>query len=287
MTVATRLKSKVKTFDYGILFIVLFLMFMAVIMALPLIFLISTAFKPLSELFIYPPTFLVRNPTPSNFVALTSSVSASMVPFSRYALNSVIITASVVFLVVMLCSLAAYPLARHTFPGKNFFFGLIIASLMFAPEVLEIPKFIVISNLNIINTYLAVIIPQLAFPLGLFLLKQFMEQIPNAIFEAAYIDGAGEFKLFTQIALPQVRPAWATVAILVFIQAWGDASSGLLIQNETLKPLTYFLSTVGGQGVAMAGAAAAASLVSVAPPILIFVFFQRKVVSTMAYSGIK
>jgi ABC-type glycerol-3-phosphate transport system permease component len=283
-----RIRIKMNLFDYGFAFNVIFLTLMALFMILPLVFLISTAFKPLTELFVYPPTFFVKRPTMDNFSALTSSVSSSLVPFVRYAFNSVIVSSSVVFLIVAISSLAAYPLAKHKFLGKNVLFAIVVSALMIAPEVLEIPRYIVISKLGILNTYFALILPQLAFPVGLFLMKQFMEQIPDAIFEASKIDGASEVKMFWSIALPQVKPAWATISILCFIQVWGDTtSSGLFIQSEKLKTLTYYLSTISGTGVGTVGAAAAASMLMVLPPIVIFMLFQKKVVSTMAYSGIK
>jgi len=283
-----KLKIKIRMFDYGLAFNIVFLTLIALFMMLPLVFLVSTAFKPLNELFVYPPAFFVKSPTFDNFSALTTSVSSSLVPFVRYAFNSVFVSGAVVFLIVAISSLAAYPLAKHKFMGKNFLFALVVAALMFAPEVLEIPKYIVISKLGILNTYFALILPQLAFPIGLFLMKQFMEQIPNAIFEAARIDGASEFKMFKSIALPQVKPAWATIGILCFIQVWGDSSaSALLIQNDKLKTLTYYLSTISGTGVGTAGAAAAASMLMVLPPVVIFMMLQKKVVSTMVYSGIK
>ena len=277
-----------KRIDAGLIGIVLFLLVVAVVMALPIVYLVVTAFKPLDELFVYPPTFFVRNPTTSNFSSLVLAVSSSMVPFSRYLVNSLFISGVVVTGVVLISSMAAYPLAKHRFPARNLIFKFVVASLMFAPEVIEIPRYIFISHLNIMNTYFVLILPQLCFPIGLFLMKQFMEQIPDAIFEAAKIDGANQVVLFRQIALPQVKPASATVIILAFIQVWNDiASSSLFVQNERIKTLPYFLSTISGQGVATVGTAAAAAFLLLIPTVTIFLLFQRQVISTMAYSGIK
>lgn len=283
-----KLKSKLRTFDYGLAFNVLFLILIAAIMVLPIVYLFSTALKPMDELFVYPPRFFVKNPTLNNFASLFTSVSSSFVPFARYAFNSIFSSAIVVILIILICSAAAYPLAVHDFPGRNILFSIVVGALMFAPEVLEIPRFIVISKLHIFDSYLALILPPLAFPTGLFLMKQFLEQVPRAIFEAAKIDGAGELRLFYNMALPQIKPAWATVSILCFFQIWADTvPSTLFISDEKLKTLTYYLTTISGTGVSTAGTAAAASFLIIVPPILIFIFFQKKIISTMAYSGIK
>jgi len=268
--------------------ILLFLSAVAAVMALPMVYLVSTAFKPIDELFIYPPTFFVRNPTTNNFASLLTAVTSSLVPFSRYLVNSIFVTGISVFLILLICSMAAYPLAKMKFPGQGLIFKFIIISLMFAPEVTEIPKYILISRLNIMNTYLVLTLPLLCFPIGVFLMKQFMDQIPDALYEAAKIDGANHAVIYWHITMPQVKPAWATVIILSFLAIWNDSgSSALYIQTERIKSLPFFLSTISGQGVATVGAASAASLLMLLPSVIIFLAFQRQVISTMAYSGIK
>ncbi|WP_274362879.1 carbohydrate ABC transporter permease [Paenibacillus thermotolerans] len=274
--------------DAGQWFVILFLTLLGAFMMLPLVFLISTAFKPMEELFVYPPRFFVQNPTLDNFRDLLLAMSGDRIPLVRYFFNSVIVSGVVVALTVLLGSLACFPLAKHKFPGRNLFFSLIVVSLMFAPEVVEIPRYLVIVSLGLMDTYQALILPQLAFPIGLFLMKQFLEQVPDEIFEAARVDGAGEWRQLIQIALPLIRPAWATVVILSFTAVWNDAgSSALFTQSEQMKTLPYYLSTVNGQGVARAGANAAATFIMTVPTVLIFVLFQRQVLSTMAHSGIK
>lgn len=274
--------------DFSLLFIILFLSVLGIFMMLPLVFLISTAFKPQEELFLYPPRFLVQNPTLDNFKDLFLAMSGDRIPLVRYFFNSFVVSGVTVALTVLIGSLACYPLAKHKFPGRNMFFSLIVVSLMFAPEVVEIPRYLVVSYLGLMDTYQALILPQLAFPIGLFLMKQFLEQVPDEIFEAARIDGASEWRQLLQIALPLIRPAWATVVILSFTAVWNDAaSSALFTQSEQMKTLPYYLSTVQGQGVARAGANAAATFMMTVPTVLIFVLFQRQVLSTMAHSGIK
>lgn len=283
-----RRMRRMRRVDAGQLFVILFLTLLGVFMMLPLVFLISTAFKPMEELFVYPPRFLVQNPTLDNFRDLLLAMSGDRIPLVRYFFNSVIVSGVVVALTVLLGSLACFPLAKHKFPGRNLFFSLIVVSLMFAPEVVEIPRYLVIVNLGLMDTYHALILPQLAFPIGLFLMKQFLEQVPDEIFEAARVDGAGEWRQLIQIAMPLIRPAWATVVILSFTAVWNDAgSSALFTQSEQMKTLPYYLSTVNGQGVARAGANAAATFIMTVPTVLIFILFQRQVLSTMAHSGIK
>ncbi|MBP1991748.1 carbohydrate ABC transporter permease [Paenibacillus eucommiae] len=282
------MKKLWKRKDVGLFGILLLLTAFGVFMLLPLVFLVSTAFKPPEELFIYPPRFLVDNPTLANFRDLFISSSADRIPFTRYVFNSLLVTLVTVAFTVIIGSLAAFPLAKHAFPGRNAIFGLIIASLMFAPEVVEIPRFLIVTSLGLMDTYGALILPNLAFPIGLFLMKQFLEQVPDAIFEAARMDGAGDWRQFWFIALPLIRPAWATVVILSFIGVWNDAgSAALFTQTEQMKTLPYYLSTVMGQGVARAGANAAATFLMTVPTVLIFILFQSRVMSTMAYSGIK
>jgi len=274
--------------DTGRLLTILFLTALGAFMMLPLLFLISTAFKPQEELFVYPPRFLVRSPTLDNFRDLLFAMSGDRIPLVRYFFNSVVVSGVTVAFTVLLGSLACFPLAKHRFPGRNLFFSLIVVSLMFAPEVVEIPRYLVIVNLGLMDTYHALILPQLAFPIGLFLMKQFLEQVPDEIFEAARVDGAGEWRQLIRIALPLIRPAWATVVILSFTAIWNDAgSSALFTQSEQMKTLPYYLSTVNGQGVARAGANAAATFLMTIPTVLIFILFQRQVLSTMAHSGIK
>lgn len=191
-----RLQSKVNRSVWGDLLLFLFLAVFGAFMALPLVYSINNAFKPLDELFLFPPRFFVRNPTMSNFTDLFHLLSNSWVPFLRYAFNTVFITAVGTIGHVLLASAAAFPLAKHKFRGNKILFSVIVLALMFSPHVTAIPNYMVIGQLGWIDTYSAIIIPAFAFPLGLYLMKQFMEQIPDALMEAAKIDGASEYRIF-------------------------------------------------------------------------------------------
>ena len=164
------------------------LAFFGAFMILPLVYAVNNAFKPLDEIFLFPPTLFVRNPTFNNFSDLLNLLGESWVPFSRYIFNTVFITVMGVVGHVIFASAAAYPLAKHRFPGKKMMFQIVVLSLMFTPAVTAIPNYMVMSWLGLIDSYWAVIIPAFAYSLGLYLMKQFMEQMPDALLEAAKID---------------------------------------------------------------------------------------------------
>lgn len=271
----------------GDLFILALLFGGAVFMALPLFFVISNAFKPLNELFLFPPRLLVRHPTLANFKDLFVLISSSWIPFSRYVFNTLFITLSGTLGHVILASLAAYALAKHKFPGAKLIFATVVLSLMFAQEVTAIPNYLTMSALGWIDTYAAVIIPSWAASLGLFLMKQFMDQmIPDTLLEAAKIDGAHEFTVFWKIVMPIVRPAWLTLIILSFQSLW-QSTGGSFIYSEQLKTLPYALNQIAQGGLARAGVAAAVALLVLIVPVLVFVINQASVVETMGTSGLK
>jgi len=262
----------------------------SLLMLLPIIFIVNQAFKPQSELFAYPPRFFVRQPTFDNFVELLRVISSSGVPFSRYLFNSLIITIFGVFLAILFTSLAAYALSKMKFKGKKFLFELNTIALMFVPIAVQIPRYIIVASSGLIDTYAAHILPVITMPVAMFLVKQFVDQIPNDYIEAAKIDGASEMQIFFKIIVPIIMPALATVGILAFQMIWNDTStSTLFINDETKRSLAFFLSTLTGSAnsVAGQGMAAAASLILFLPNLILFIILQRKVMSTMAYSGLK
>ena len=264
---------------------------LALFTMLPIVYMVSTAFKPLEEMFLYPPRFLVRHPTMRNFVDLLLAMDALTVPFTRYLFNSLFVTLATVTFTVILSSMAAYPLAKYPrMPGAKAFFAIIVSALMFAPEVTQIPRYLIVDRLGMIDSYWGLIIPSLAGTYGLFLMKQFMEQLPTELIEAAKVDGATEWRIFWQIVMPLVRPAWITLIIFSFISTWNDFFTPLIFtRSEQMKTLPLIMSSIGGGPgiVARSGAVAAASMVVVLPTLIIFVLLQRYVMQTMAYSGIK
>lgn len=257
-----------------------------VAMAIPLVMVINNSLKPLDELFQYPPRIFVRNPTLENFSDLFVLMGDSWVPFSRYILNTIIITGGGMVGHVIIASLAAYPLAKHKFPGKKLLFSLIVMSMMFSWQVTQTPQYMIISWLHINNTYWALILPACSFGMGLYLMKQFMEQLPDSLMESARLDGASEWVIFWQIVMPNVKPAWLTLAIFQFQQMWGNTGSTFL-RDEQLKPLQYALNQISAGGAARAGAAAAVTFIIAAVPITFFLICQKNVLETMTTSGMK
>jgi ABC-type glycerol-3-phosphate transport system permease component len=263
----------------------------AMFMLLPIVYIFNHSLKPYSELFVYPPNILVREPTLQSFMELFIVTSSSVIPVTRYLFNSVIVAVLVVVGTIFVSTLCAYPLSKHKFPGHKALFAVILLSLMFASETVQIPSYLVVVNLHIIDTYWGHILPLLAAPVSVFLMKQFIDQVPNELLEAAKVDGAHEIRIFLQIVMPICVPAVATIAILAFQGTWNNVtSSSLYMQDEAMKTFPFFLSTLTNglvNNVARQGAAAAAALIMFVPNFLIFLLFQRKVIATMAHSGIK
>ena len=256
-------------------------------MALPLIYSVIQAFKPYNELFIFPPRFFANDPTIANFTQLFDLTSSTWVPFSRYVFNTILNTIVGTVLHIIAAAMCAYPLAKNKFPGKKLIFNIVVWSLLFSGGVIEIPVYLVMSFLGVIDTYFAFWLPEIAVAMGTFLLKQNMAEIPNAMIEAARIDGASEWKILWRIAMPAVKPAWLTLAIFAFQRNW-NATSSSYIYTETIKTLPAALSQITATGsVARAGEAYAASVLMLIPPIIFFILAQSSTVKTMAHAGIK
>ena len=257
-----------------------------IFMAIPLVMIINNAFKPFDELFRYPPKLFVQNPTPDNFRDLMVLMNNSWVPFSRYLLNTFIIVGFGTIGHIILASMAAYPLAKIKLPGSKTLFNVVVLALMFNATVTSIPNYVIISKLGLNNTYWAIILPACASSLGLYLMKQFMEQIPDSLLESARLDGAGELKIYFTIVMPNVKPAWVTLAIFQFQAMWANTGSGFL-RSEQFKPLQYALYQVSSGGVARQGAAAVVQLIIALIPITFFLLCQKQVIETMTTSGMK
>nr|WP_307992393.1 carbohydrate ABC transporter permease [uncultured Niameybacter sp.] len=258
----------------------------ALFSAYPLLYVINNAFKPMSEIFLFPPKLFVQNPTLNNFYDLTTIIGNSWVPFSRYMFNTLLITVLGTFGTVFLGTMAAYPLAKYKFPGSEVMSNIIVYALMFNGSVTAIPNYIIMSKLGMVNTYWAVILPVVGSTLGLYLMKNFIVQIPMALIESAKIDGASEMRVFWTVIIPLCKPAWITLAILSFQTLWG-ATGGNFIYSENLKPISYSLSQIIGGGIARTGVASVVSLIMMVVPVTVFVISQSNVIETMATSGMK
>jgi ABC-type glycerol-3-phosphate transport system permease component len=263
------------------------------IMLLPIVFIFSNAFKPPDELFAYPPRFFVVHPTLKNFFDLFSKMSTSGIPVSRYLFNSIIVALITICASIVVSSTAAYSLSKKKFKLKKTLFAINTVALMFVPIAVTIPRYLIIEKVGLLDTFLAHILPGLAMPVGMFLIKQFIDGIPDEVIEAAQIDGASDLLIYWRIILPMIVPAIATIGILTFQATWGNTEvSSLYLTDESLKTFAFYLSTLttavaGANTVAGQGMAAAASLIMFLPNLIIFIIFQSKVMSTMSHSGLK
>ena len=260
-------------------------------MVLPIIFIFSQAFKPLDELFLYPPRFLVSRPTFSNFFELFSLSESSNIPVSRYFLNSVITAFLTVVLTVIISVLAGYVLSKKSFRTKKLLFTINNLALMFVPIAVIIPRYFIVQSLNLIDTFIINVLSLLVMPVGVFLMKQFIDQIPDSLLEAAFVDGANDFQIITKIVLPLLKPAVSTVGILAFQIAWNSAEASVYyINNENLRTFAFYVSNLtqaAGNTIAGQGIAAAAGLIVFIPNLILFIIMQSRVMNTMANSGLK
>ena len=270
----------------GDFIIYFFLILVALMMVFPLVFAINNALKPLDELFLFPPKVFAQNPTMDNFQDLFVTMGKSWVTFSRYIFNTVFITVVGTAGHLIIASMGAFVLAKYEFPGSKLFFSIVVTALMFNGYVTAIPNYLIISKLGWIDTYWAIIIPAFASPMGLFLMKQFMEGLPMSLIEAAKIDGANEWKVFISIVMPNVKPAWLTMIIFSVQGLWNNQAA-TFIYSEEKKTLVYALQQIQSGGIARTGQAAAVTVVVMAVPILIFILSESQILETMASSGLK
>jgi len=270
------------------IFIVIALM--SAFMLLPMVYTVSTAFKPISEIYVFPPHFFPHSPTLENFVQISLLFEDFWIPMSRYVFNTVFICTVVTVGHLVLSSLAAYALARLNFTGRKLISDIVRLSLLFTTALMLIPQYIVMSKLHMINTYWAYILPQVQSALGLYLLQNFMLQIPEAMLEAARVDGASEFQVYSRIVMPNIKPAWLTVMIFAFQTIWnssGATISTTLIYDEKIKMISSLLSQVVAGGTARSGVGSVMGLILMIPPLVLFICCQNQVIETMSTSGMK
>ena len=266
--------------------IYIFLAICSAMMVFPLFFAICNALKPLDEVLKNPPTVLPRNPTFDNFSDLLITMSQGWVPLSRYIWNTVFITVAGTLGHVVFASMAAYVLAKYTFPGGNLFFRLAVVALMFSGYVTGIPNYLIMCKLHMVDTYWSLILPAIGGSLGLFLMKQFMDGFPMSLIEAAKIDGASELLIFWKLVMPNVKPAWLTISIFSIQNLWNNAQI-TYIYTESKKMLRYALDQVALGGIARTGQQNAIIVFTMSVPIVFFLFSQSQIMETMATSGLK
>ena len=271
---------------FGNFMVFLFLAVFGLFFLFPIIYAAITAFKPMEEILIFPPRLYVKNPTLDNFLELAMMMEDSWVPLSRYIFNSLWISAAGTLGHLLLSGMAAYPLAKINFPGRKWMKQLVVMSLLFTSSVTYIPVYIVMKFLGLIDTQWSMILPAWQSSLGLYLMMNFMTNLPESMLEAARLDGAGEFRICFGIVLPNVKPAWMTLMIFSFQGLW-NATGASYIYSEQIKMLSAITSTITAGGIARTGVSAAAALLMMLPPILLFIFAQNNVIETMSSSGLK
>ena len=273
---------------FGTFGIFLFLAIISMFMILPLIYSVIQSLKPLDEIFAYPPRFFVQHPTMDNFRQVLILIDNLWIPFSRYLFNSFFVTIIGTILYVVISSMAAYPLAKARFFGSKTMSNLIVWTLLFTTEVTQIPKYIIVSALGLVDSQAAIILPYLSTTMGVFLMKQFVvSSIPDSTLEAARIDGANEYQIFARIVLPSVKPAWLTLTIFAFKDFWNNGYESTYIYSENLKGLSNVITTISAGGLGRIGPTAAVAVLMMIPPILIFLYSQSSVMETMTHSGLK
>jgi ABC-type glycerol-3-phosphate transport system permease component len=283
-------KMNPKRFHRSQIRFLLILIPVAIFMGLPIVYIFNHAFKPLVELFEWPPRFFVQSPTFDNFIDLFAVTSSTGIPMSRYLFNSVIVAILTVFASIVIGSMAGFALSKLEFRFKSSLLFINNIAIMFVGAAVSIPRYLIIEALGLIDTFWVHILPGLAIPVGLFLIKQFIDQIPKDLIEASRIDGATNFQIYWSIILPLIKPALATIAIVAFQSVWNNTEvSNIFINDESLKTFAFYLATLTttGNAVAGQGMAAAASLIMFIPNLVIFIILQRNVMNTMIHSGIK
>ena len=270
--------------DAGIT-VVLFIL--GIFMFLPMYYTVIQSFKPLDELWMFPPRFIVMRPTTKNYTDLFTLMDSSVVPFTRYLFNTLFTSVAGTFGTLFIGSLAAYAMAKIPFPGSRPMFKTVRTSLMFHSTVTAVTSFILMSAFRLVDTYWAIIIPAWGSTLGLYLMKQFMEtHVHNSILESSRLDGAGELKTFWVIAMPMVKPGWLTLIVYSFQGLWNQGAS-MYIHSEDLKSLNYAIGQITAGGIKRAGASAAATVIMMMVPIAVFVITQSNIIETMGSSGMK
>lgn len=270
----------------GDIAIFILLLLVGVFMLFPIYFSVVQSLKPVEELFLFPPKLYVMRPTSQSFEDMLKVAGSMDVPFSRYVFNSVFVSVVVTVAQLIFASSAAYVLAKVKAPGIKFMNKVIEVALLFTSSVTYIVQYIVMAKMHIIDTYLALTLPFIATPMGLFLMRQFMGQIPESMIEAAKLDGASHLRICWQIVMPNVKPAWLTLMIFAFQGAW-QITGYLFVYSEQLKPIPIVMQQIAASGMARAGVSYATVVVLMLPPMILFLILQSNVVETMAHSGLK
>lgn len=283
-------RSQIKRFTRsraGNFFYMLFLIVMGSFSVLPLVYCVVTSFKPLDEILVFPPKFFVSRPTLENYLALPGLLSNLKIPLSRYVFNSLFVTIVSTILYVFVATMAAFALSKSKIKHKNKIFLLVQFALLFNGYVLALPQYLIFSSLKMIDTYHVMILPYVASSMGVFLMKQYMEEsVPDALLEAARIDGASVPTIFFRIVLPMIKPCWLTLTLFGFRDVWSAIPNGTVF-SESIKTLPTIMQQITSGGMARSGSAMAVTVIMMIPPIIVYFISQSNVKEAMNSAGIK
>ncbi|MFC1631350.1 carbohydrate ABC transporter permease [Candidatus Omnitrophota bacterium] len=252
-------------------------------MAVPYVWMIVTSIKPIAEVQTYPPSFLVKNPTSEPYRELFS-----LLPMGKYLFNSLFVALIVTVCNVFFCSLAGYAFAKHKFWGRDKIFILLLSAIMIPYQVNLIPSFIIISKLNWLNSFYALIIPNMALAFGVFLCRQFILAIPNDLLDSAKIDGCSEFAIYRLVVLPLIKPALATLAIFTFLSQWNSFVWPLIvIHSSKMRTVPLALSVLNSQFGANFAMVMSGATVATLPVLIVFLFLQKYIIQGITMTGLK
>lgn len=267
----------------GRIVLYVFMTLASLMFMMPFFLMLSSAFKPFAEILRIPPTLLPANPTVNGFVTVVQDA-----PFFRWFGNSLIVSLSVTGLVLMTSSLAGYIFAKFSFPGRQVIFVILLSTMMVPFPVLLIPTYLVVNELGLINSLWALIVPGMASAFGIFLMRQFIQGLPNDLIEAARLDGASEWAIYARIIVPLAKPPMAALGIFTFLASWNDYLWPLIVINEIKKStLPLALTFFNDQYTQRYDLIMAAATLSVIPVIIVFVIFQRQIVNALVLAGMK
>lgn len=259
------------------------LVFLSAVFLMPIVWVIFSSFKPAGELFTWPPTLLGRNPSLDNY---TQAFAAG--DFGRWFLNTVVVSVLATVLTVIVNIMAGYVFAKYEFKGKKLLFGMVMVTLMIPLEVIMIPIFKVIVSTHMYNNLWGLIIPAVASPTAVFLVKQYYEPIPDALMEAARIDGASEMQILMRIMLPLAKPIISVLCIFSFMWRWNDYLWPKLVINSKMKyTLQLALANFSGEYSVDWSSLLAMSVISMIPVLVVFLTLQKYIIGGMTAGGVK
>jgi multiple sugar transport system permease protein len=283
MATAAREYRDPRHFSVGVVLLYIGLLLGAIVTLMPIVYMFTRAFMPEGEQMVWPIRWIPESPTIANFQRILVDPT---LPVFRWLLNSFLVAISVTALVLFVCSLTAYAYARLEFPGRDVIFFLLLTSLMVPGAVTFIPNFLMMRDLGWLDSNHGLIWIHGAGVFGIFLLRQHFQSIPKELEEAAFVDGAGRFRIYWQICLPLVTSAMVALGIFTFLGNWNDLFWPLVIMSDRTKlTLPVGLAVLGGGNYVQRGLTMAAAALATTPPLILYAIFQRRIIAGITLTG--